>query len=684
MGITVMKKSLSALLAFFVLFAFQVNLAQEETLSLMPMPKEVSVKKGKFRLNHNFDISVYGGESQRAYTGAARALRRLSGRTGLFFPQDFIHAGEASDTSDMIVKFARNEKLAVGMDESYELNVDAAKITLTAQTDIGVLRGLETFLQLLSNDEEGYYIPAIEIKDAPRFKWRGLMLDVSRHFMPVDVIKRNLDAMAAVKMNVMHWHLADDQGFRVESKVFPQLQEKGSDGLYFTQEQIKDVIKYADERGIRVYPEFDIPGHATAWFAAFPQYASAPGPYKIERNWGVFDPTFDPTNDSVYIFLDKLFGEISALFPDEYFHIGGDENNGVQWNANTHIQEFMKAHNIKDNHALQSYFNNKLLVILTKYNKKMIGWDEILHPDMPKNIVIQSWRGKEALIKSAQQGYMGILSNGYYIDLVEHADKHYLNDPIDKDAPLTDDEKARILGGEATMWAELITPETIDSRVWPRTAAIAERFWSPQTVNNVDFMYNRLERLSYQLEELGLTHIKNYGMMLRRLTNNTDISALKTLVDLLEPVKGYSRHNQGAHYNQQSPYTRVVDAARPESMEARGFAKDVDTFLAGNETTGNILKGHLLNWKWNYSLIEQTVAASPVLKEIIPHSDNLTALSEIAVQAIDDIQKGKTADKTWLDESLKKIEEAKKPHGQTILMIVPAVEKLVKAAGGNN
>lgn len=681
-----MKKSLSALLAFFVLFTFQISLAQEEPLSLMPMPKEVSVKEGKFRLSHSFDISVFGDKTSRAFSAATRTLRRLSGRTGLFFPQDFIHAEEASDTSDMIVKFNHTEKapLAVGIDESYELNVDAGKITLTAQTDIGVLRGLETFLQLLSNDKDGYYIPAVNIKDTPRFKWRGLMFDVSRHFMPVDVIKRNLDAMAAVKMNVMHWHLADDQGFRVESKLFPALQEKCSDGLYFTQEQIKDVIKYADERGIRVYPEFDIPGHATAWFAAFPQYASAPGPYKIERNWGMFDPTFDPTNDSVYIFLDKLFGEITALFPDDYFHIGGDENNGKQWDANPDIQAFMKAHNIKDNHALQSYFNNKLLTILTKYNKKMIGWDEILHPDMPKNIVIQSWRGKEALIKSAKEGYMGILSNGYYIDLVEHADKHYLNDPIDKDAPLTAEEKARILGGEATMWAELITPETIDSRVWPRTAAIAERFWSPQSVNDVESMYDRMERVSYQLEELGLTHIKNYDMMLRRLTNNTDISALKTLVDLLEPVKGYSRHNQGVHYNQQSPYTRVVDAARPESMEARRFAEDVDTLLAGNETAGNVLKGHLLNWKWNFAMLEQTVEVSPILKEITPHSDNLTALSEIAIAAIDDLQKGKTADKTWLEESLKKIEEAKKPHGQTILMIVPAVEKLVKAAGGNN
>lgn len=675
-----MKKLSPALIAVLIFFTFHICFAQDG-LNLMPMPKEAAVKEGKFRLNKNFDISVYGDPSGRAFTASSRALRRLSDRTGLFFPQDFIYSESASDTSDMIIKFERKEKTTLGMDESYELNINDKKIELKAVTDIGVLRGLETFLQLLSIDSEGYYMPAMEVKDSPRFKWRGLMLDVSRHFMPVDVIKRNLDAMAAVKLNVMHWHLSDDQGFRIESKVYPALHEMGSDGFYFTQEQVKDIIKYADERGIRVYPEFDIPGHATSWFMAFPQYASAPGPYKIERRWGVFDPTFDPTNDSVYIFFDKFFGEMSALFPDEYFHIGGDENEGHQWDNNPDIQEFMKKNGIKDNHALQSYFNTKLLAILTKYNKKMIGWDEILQPEMPKNIVIQSWRGKEALIKSAKEGYMGILSNGYYIDLVQHADFHYLNDPIAADAPLNEEERARILGGEATMWAELITPETIDSRIWPRTAAIAERFWSPQNVNDVDDMYKRMERVSFLLEEHGLLHIKNYEMMLRRLTNNNGILALKTLVDLLEPVKGYSRHSQGVSYRQRSPYTRVVDAARPESIPARNFSKDVDRFLSGDKSAADIINGQLLAWRSNKDLLKQTISASPVLKEIEPLSDNLALVADMGIKAVILIQAGTKADNTWVEENLKKIEEAKKPYGQTLLMIVPAIEKLVKKAG---
>ena len=211
------------------------------------------------------------------------------------------------------------------------------------------MRGLETFLQLVQITSDGFAVPAIAIQDKPRFPWRGLMIDVGRHFIPLEVLKRNLDGMAAVKMNVFHWHLSENQGFRVESKRFPKLQEMGSDGLYYTQDQVRDLIAYARDRGIRVVPEFDMPGHSTAWFVGYPELASAPGPYQIERKWGVFDPAMDPTQERTYKFLDEFIGEMAKLFPDQFFHIGGDEVNGKQWDANPKIQAFMHAHELKNN-----------------------------------------------------------------------------------------------------------------------------------------------------------------------------------------------------------------------------------------------------------------------------------------------------------------------------------------------
>ena len=185
----------------------------------------------------------------------------------------------------------------------------------------------------MNGSPQGFVVPAVVIDDQPRFPWRGLMLDAGRHFMPLDTVRQTLDGMEAVKLNVFHWHLSEDQGFRVQSKIFPLLQEKGSDGLYYTQDEIRGILAYARDRGIRVVPEFDMPGHAGAWFVGYPDLASGTGPYHIERKWGVFDPAMDPTRESTYAFIDRFFAEMTALFPDAYFHIGGDECNGKEWDA---------------------------------------------------------------------------------------------------------------------------------------------------------------------------------------------------------------------------------------------------------------------------------------------------------------------------------------------------------------
>ena len=668
-----------------VLMMLNLKIAAENEASstrppLLPVPAQVEYSDGQFRLNAEFTLAVEGKPHERMFRGATRFLRRLSGRTGLFFLQHYITETGKSRFANLVINCRRPGVVKLGTDESYRLTVTPEKIELQADNDIGALRGLETLLQLLQADEKGYFLPAVKIVDAPRFPWRGLLIDVSRHFMPMEVLKRNLDGMAAVKLNVLHWHLVDDQGFRVESKTFPKLHEMGSDGFYFTQEQIREIIAYANDRGIRVMPEFDVPAHATSWLVGYPELGSAPGPYTVERNWGIMDPVLDPTRDAVYDFLDQFFAEMAGLFPDEYLHIGGDENNGKHWNANQDIQAFMKKNNIPDNHALQSYFNQRILKIVTKHGKKMIGWDEIFHPDLPKTAVIHSWRGKEAMVKAAQQGYMSILSNGYYIDLMQPAYFHYLNDPIPEDTPLSEKEQRAILGGEATSWGELVSPETIDSRIWPRTAAIAERLWSPQRVKDVEDMYRRLEVISFQLEEHGLTHRKNFEMMLRRLTGDRDITPLRTFIELVEPVKIYTRHHQGVKYTSSSPLTRVVDAARPESMAARDFARRVDSLLANPSEDNQAAVADLLKiWKRNHTALQAIINTSPALREIESLSQDLTTISEIGMAAGNYYSSRVKPSEAWHERSLELLEAARKPRGQVMLMVVDPIEKLVKA-----
>ncbi|MCF7740939.1 MAG: family 20 glycosylhydrolase, partial [Candidatus Marinimicrobia bacterium] len=636
------KKSLFILLIFSLLFSLAIA-DNHSTLNLMPVPQEITQKEGKYRLDEDFTIDIKSSSSERLHKYATRVLRRLTNRTGLFIKQGFVKPEQQIQDAEMIITAPKEEKLQLRMNEEYTLTITEDNIILTAPTDIGAMRGLETFLQLLDSDGEGYFFPQIKIKDEPRFAWRGLLIDVSRHFEPVHVIKRNLDGMAAMKMNVLHWHLCDDQGFRVESKTYPKLHEEASGSLYYTQEQIKDIIEYARNRGIRILPEFDVPSHATSFIVAYPKLGSQPNPpEKLIRTWGIKDPSLNPAQEFTYQFLDKFFGEMAELFPDNYFHIGGDENNGVAWKSNPDIQNFMEENNISDKHALQAYFNNRVLKILTNHGKKMVGWEEILHKDMPQNIVIQAWRSKKTLEKAVKSGYQAILSRGYYIDLIKPTDKHYLNEPIENPDSLSKEEKNLILGGEATMWGEFVTEETIDSRIWPRTAAIAERFWSSADVRDLEDMYRRLEITSYRLEELGLTHIKNYPMMLRRLTRNGDISPLRTLVDVLEPVKIYRRNSlkEGGYY-QYSPYSRVVDAARPDQKVAREFNNMVDDFLddPNYQTNYKKLKYYLKKWDQNHEKLQPVIASSPILQEINPASANLEQIAQLSCKALEKLHK---------------------------------------------
>ena len=661
------------------------NIAANNTdnLTLMPVPREVQLASGKHKLTPAFTINIEGKATRKICDASSRMLRRISAKTGFFFTQDYIKPDMKQANASLVVIVKRPGDTKLREDESYKLEVNSANIVLKSETDIGALRGLETLYQLLSKDTSGYYFPALKIEDSPRFVWRGLMIDASRHFMPVDVLKRNLDAMATVKLNVFHWHLSDDQGFRVETKSLPSLIELASDGLFYTQEEIKAIIKYADDRGIMVIPEFDIPGHSTSWLTAYPELASSPGPYQIERKWGVFDPTFDPTNEKTYEFFDAFFKEMSLLFSSEYMHIGGDENNGKQWDGNAKIQEFMKKNNIPDNHTLQAYFNKRILAILTKYNKKMIGWDEILHPEMPKNIIIQSWRGLKSLDEASAKGYQVLLSNGYYIDLCYPASNHYLNDPIPSTLNLTDEQRKLILGGEATMWAEIINSETIDSRIWPRTAAIAERLWSRADVNDIDDMYRRLNSITLLLEDIGAAHLKNRDMLIRRILGSNDASSFKTFLGAIEPLKEYARHVQRKDYTSYAPLARVADIAVPDAEDARLFNKDAAEFIRGDKSRVKNIISYLSKWKDNHAEFKKLIENNEILKEIEPLSVSLSEVSEVGLEAMDLFLKNLKPEAKWLENAMEKIKTARRQDGQVELVIVNAIENLVKLSGNN-
>ena len=580
-----------------VIFAFTAIL-------LIPLAILVPLA-GSLPVDANCTIACTGYREARLDRAAERFLLQLQRETGL--PP----AKRSEDPAKAILvvhtDHASKGIQELGEDESYRLELTPTGAKLNAANPLGVLRGLQTFLQLVQVTPGGFAAPAVLIDDQPRFAWRGLMIDVSRHFIPLDVLKRNLDGMEAVKMNVFHWHLSENQGFRVESKKFPKLHELGSDHLYYTQEEVRQFIAYAHDRGIRVVPEFDMPGHSTAWFVGYPELASGSGPYSIERKWGVFDPAMNPTSEKTYKFLNEFIGEMAKLFPDHYFHIGGDEVNGKEWDANPKIQEFKKSHDLKTNEDLQAYFSQRVQRIVTKHGKSVIGWDEVFIPGVPKDIVIQSWRGPQSLAAAAQQGYRGILSNGYYLDLGWSAARHYAVDPMSAAAAgLTADQNKLILGGESCMWSEYVNAENVDSRIWPRNAAVAERLWSPQTVTGPASMYTRLEVLSDRLDWLGLTHRTYYHKMLQRIAGAAtpeESIALRTLADLVEPVKDYTREQTApAEPTSQTPLNRLVDAVPLESSSARHFSELVDKFVASSchdTVVSNELRLQLTQWSQN-------------------------------------------------------------------------------------
>jgi hexosaminidase len=439
------------------------------------------------------------------------------------------------------------------------------------------------------------------------------------------------------------------------------------------------VVAYAAARGIRVVPEFDIPGHTLSWLPGYPDLAAGPGPFEIGRHFGVFDPVLDPSREETYTFLDGFIGEMAAIFPDPFFHVGGDEVNGNQWQQSAQVQAFAKAHDLKDNLAVQTYFNQRILRILQKYGKNMIGWDEILSPDLPTGAMIQSWRGAGSLASAATRGYRGILSAGYYLDHVRTAAYHYAVDPLaGPAAQLTPEQAAQILGGEACMWAELVDAETVDSRIWPRAAAIAERLWSAKDVTDVDSMYARLEAVSRLLEWTGVTHRASYVAMLDRLAGGRPVEPLRILADASEARGlGTGRHAKDTW----TPLNRFVDAARPESETIRHLeqlAHKVAGARPPDPAGMATLSAQFSLWAANDARFQAMAEGNSLVAELKPLSKDLSALGVMGARILDNLVARKPVAKGWIAAQNRELARIEKPSAEVFLAATRPVKLLLE------
>jgi hexosaminidase len=581
----------------------------------------------------------------------------------------------------LAIQGAGEEVQSIDEDESYTLSVTPSEVRIDAHTVVGGMRGLQTLVQLVQPSGSEYVLPAVSIHDSPRFRWRGLMIDCGRHFEPIDVIKRTLDGMAAVKLNVFHWHLTEDQGFRIESKVYPRLTAMGSDGLFYTRQDAAEIVRYARDRGIRVVPEFEMPGHSTAWLVAYPELASGRAPDSIRREFGISDFALDPTREETYRFIERFLGEMASIFPDPYIHIGGDETVSPEWKTDPRIRAFMRAHQIQNSDGLQAYFNQRVLRILIGLHKHMVGWDEILNPALPKDVVIQSWRGEASLVKGAEQGYQGVLSAGYYLDGMESAAKHYLVDPLPSNANLSQEQRKLMLGGEICMFAEHINERSIDSRLWPRTAAIAERFWSPEQVRDVDDMYRRLDAVSVQLETMGLHHISEEDASLRELAGTPHIDDLRIFASAFEPVSFHERYDQ-QRTSQLTVLDRFVDAVHPDPPSRYEIERLTSNFLKAPDADipdREALNNWFSTMAGSVPTVTRQMERSPLLAEIKTRAEQLPALTKTGLEAVNFLSSGTKAPAGWKMKKLAEIEAAKRPSGIVRFTFIEPLTSLVNA-----
>jgi len=670
----------------------------QQTLSLMPLPRQISLQQGEFAVTDQFAIAVEAdAQDTILYKAVNRFYQALNLKSSLYFIQRSITPAGKQGTASMRLRVGKKSEFVPGVDESYKLEISANEVVLEAPNTIGALRGLETLYQLCSRKADKFYFPALSIQDAPRFAWRGLMIDVSRHFIPMESIKRNVEAMAEVKMNVLHIHLSDNEGFRIESRVLPLLHQKGSNGQYYTQTQIKELIEFARERGIMVVPEFDMPSHALSWFPGYPVLSSSPGPFEPGAPFDFSKlpkrdlmsimqfvqtspfPAIDPSKDSTYLLLEKFIAEMSALFPSPYIHIGADENNGVVWKNNPDIVKFMEKNKIPDTHALQAYFVNRMFGIIRKYHKRPVGWEELFTKGITNDITVQVWQNAVYATKVLENNNPLLISRGFYLDLFMPSYIHYNNPDINIRLG-----NGKPIGGEAAQWTEAADASNVEARIWPRNAAIAERFWSDSSVVDVEDMYRRLFVVSHELDRRGLQHIIQYQQGIRRLAGEADVNAIEDFLDVLSPVKGYKKlfsrfTAPEGMLLQTAPLNEVSDVVLVDNPARWKFHHAVLECLNKKDSASfTVVAAYLEKWNRCAAELEGPVATQAQLVKVNTHLQNLKKASEIGLEALSKIKTGQSPSAEWIQEKTSIVASANKPQAETEISILGDILSLVK------
>ncbi|MCP4290624.1 MAG: family 20 glycosylhydrolase [bacterium] len=460
-----------------------------------------------------------------------------------------------------------------GANESYQLTIQAHGMELRAQSRTGLFRGAQTLRQLMA--AEGGTIPCGVISDSPEFGWRGMLLDCGRHFMPVEVIKNTIDQLAYHKFNVLHWHLTEDQGWRLEVPQYPRLAEVAawrteSDGSryggFYSSDEVKEIVAYAAERFITVVPEIELPGHSVAALAAYPELSCTGRPLKVETQWGIFDDVYCAGNEKTFDFLEGVFTHAMALFPSKYIHIGGDECPKERWKNCEKCQQRIAQENLDGEHELQSWFIRRMEKFLISHDRRLVGWDEILEGGLAPAATVQSWRGTRGAIAAAQQGHNAIVSptSHCYFDYdVATLDLRQVHSFRPRPENLSPDEQKHILGGEMNLWSEYIPHERLNNMLFPRLTAMAECLWKAPEPRDFSEFLNRMNPHLHELEKQGIIA----GPADRPLNFSASLNSETGMVEIqltLDSKLVNSLANQNLELRQRSISSHEVPNFRPD------------------------------------------------------------------------------------------------------------------------